>query len=227
MRFCFVAGLLAVAAGAAAENTAGDVPPGARVSSVVRPDARSGRLIRSSVAIPSKKVKGQSVWAEAAKSVDQYVREKAQEYEVDPLLVHSVIQAESNYNPVAVSRKGAQGLMQLMPGTARRFEVRNTFDPQQNIDGGVRYLKYLLDLFGNQTSPEKLAIAAYNAGEGAVLKYGGVPPYQETTQYVHKVVDRLESKRNTAAKQQTPAQPRVVEFVDARGVVHIQTRYEP
>ena len=108
----------------------------------------------------------------------------AAEQSVPPELLHSVIQVESNYNPGAVSPKGAQGLMQLMPETARRFGVPNSFDPVENIQGGAKYLKYLLELYkGDYPS----ALAAYNAGEKAVAKYGGIPPYAETQNYVAQV----------------------------------------
>ena len=106
-------------------------------------------------------------------------------YGVPDKLVAAVIRAESAFNPQAVSRKGAQGLMQLMPGTASVLGVRNSFDPRQNIDGGVRHLRGLIDRFGNNLP---LAIAAYNAGERAVLSYGGIPPYPETQDYVTKVL---------------------------------------
>jgi len=106
-------------------------------------------------------------------------------YGVPDKLVTAVIRAESAFNPQAVSRKGAQGLMQLMPGTASVLGVRNSFDPGQNIDGGVRHLRGLIDRFGNNLP---LAIAAYNAGERAVLSYGGIPPYPETQDYVTKVL---------------------------------------
>ncbi len=112
----------------------------------------------------------------------------AQQNRISPRLVHSVIQVESNYDPNAVSPKGAQGLMQLIPATARRFGVSNVFDPEDNIQGGARYLKHLLELYKGD---EALALAAYNAGEGAVSRYGGVPPYPETRQYVAKVQHRL------------------------------------
>ncbi len=223
MRACFiVAGLGLAVSTALAADPAGDAP--ARLTSVVRADRRTGRLVRSLASNPAKK---QTAWQQAARSLDTYVRQTAQRYEVDPLLVDSVIRAESNYNPFAVSSKGAQGLMQLMPGTARRFSVSNSFDPAENIDGGVRYLTYLLKLFGNERSPEQLALAAYNAGEGAVFKYGGVPPYPETTQYVKKVVHGVQARRAAVPEPPEPLRPRVVEFVDAQGVVHIQTRYEP
>ncbi len=112
---------------------------------------------------------------------------------VDSALLHAVITAESNYNPKAISVKGATGLMQLMPQTARRFGVTNIFDPKQNIQGGARYLAYLLDMFNNNSM---LAVAAYNAGENAVIRHGNkVPPYRETIDYVGKVMKRYNSLR--------------------------------
>lgn len=116
---------------------------------------------------------------------------------VNPSLITAIIEAESNFRPDAVSPKGAIGLMQIMPGTAIRFNVNDPFDPHQNIDGGTRYMRYLLSLFrGNMP----LALAAYNAGENTVKKYGAIPPYKETTSYVRKVLSffkSLESKKNS------------------------------
>lgn len=112
---------------------------------------------------------------------DPLIEHYANRYGVDPTLVRAVIQVESNFNPNCVSKKGARGLMQLMPATARRFGVTNINDPEQNIHGGVRFLSYLMRLF-NDDLPRVLA--GYNAGENAVLKYGGIPPYNETTTYV-------------------------------------------
>ena len=113
------------------------------------------------------------------------VHEASERWGVSPALVHAVITAESNYDPEALSRAGAMGLMQLMPGTARRFGVADPWDPEQNVHGGVRYLRELLDRFQNL----KLALAAYNAGEGAVEQHGNqVPPYQETQTYVQRVM---------------------------------------
>jgi len=106
---------------------------------------------------------------------------------IDSALLHAVITVESNYNPRAVSKKGAAGLMQLMPETARRYNVADVFDPAQNIRAGAQYLADLMKMFGNNV---RLALAAYNAGEGAVVKYGmQVPPYPETVAYVPKVID--------------------------------------
>ncbi len=113
------------------------------------------------------------------------INRTAREHGIDPDLIKAIIRVESNFNPGAVSRKGAQGLMQLMPATAADHAVTDVFDPAQNIAGGVRYLRKLLDLFGGDL---RLALAAYNAGENAVLRYHGIPPYPETQQYVRKVV---------------------------------------
>mgnify|MGYP006291823431 FL=1 len=108
---------------------------------------------------------------------------------VDPSLVHAVIRAESAYRPRAQSHAGACGLMQLMPATAKRFGVRDIWDPEQNIEGGVAYLRFLQDLFAGDI---RLALAAYNAGEGAVAKYGNrIPPYRETRAYVRRVLEYL------------------------------------
>jgi len=107
------------------------------------------------------------------------------EYGVDKSLVKAVIHAESGYNPNAVSPKGAQGLMQLMPKTAQGLKVSNSFDPKENIRGGIRYLRFLLDTFKGDVS---LALAAYNAGLSRVSQYGGVPPYRETQDYVSRVL---------------------------------------
>jgi len=110
----------------------------------------------------------------------------AKTYSLEPALIHAVITAESAYNPLARSPKGAKGLMQLMPGTAERYGVRNPLDPRQNILGGAAYLRDLLTMFGNDI---QLALAAYNAGEGAVARHGGrIPPYRETLDYVPKVL---------------------------------------
>jgi len=113
------------------------------------------------------------------------IREISMRHGVDPRLVESVIRAESAFNPTAVSRTGARGLMQLMPQTAAILGVRDSFDPRQNIEGGVRHLRYLLDRYPGNVS---LAVAAYNAGEGAVDSHRGIPPFAETQQYVQRVL---------------------------------------
>lgn len=105
---------------------------------------------------------------------------------VDPILVKALIQVESGYRPKARSRKGAMGLMQLMPATAREYKVRNPFDPKANIEAGIKHLKALLDHFGTERT--ELALAAYNAGPGAVEKFNGIPPYRETRNYVSRIL---------------------------------------
>ncbi len=128
------------------------------------------------------------------------VQSKSRQYNMDPNLVKAVIKAESNWNPKAVSRKGAMGLMQLMPSTAYNLSVGNSFDPEENVDGGIRYLKYLIEKFdGNLT----LALAAYNAGPKAVERYGTVPPIAETHQYVKKVLTLYGGKTEVATDSRT------------------------
>jgi soluble lytic murein transglycosylase-like protein len=116
------------------------------------------------------------------------IRGAAQRHGVPEQLISAVIRVESGYNARAVSRKGARGLMQLMPGTAAILGVRDSFDPVENIDGGVRHLRGLLDRFGNDLP---LVLAAYNAGEGAVNTYRGIPPYAETQSYVERILSLL------------------------------------
>jgi len=116
---------------------------------------------------------------------DSLIERAAKEQNLDASFVSALIRAESNYEPRAISRKGARGLMQLMPATAKRLSVRKPFDPESNVRGGVRYLRELVDRFGDR--PE-LILAAYNAGEQAVEAYGGVPPYRETLAYVSRIM---------------------------------------
>ncbi len=116
---------------------------------------------------------------------DPVIRETSKRYDLDYALVKAVIKAESNFDPLAISRAGAKGLMQLMPGTAKALGVNDSFHPADNIEGGVRHLRYLLDLFDGNL---QLALAAYNAGEETVFRYSGLPPYQETRTYVQRVL---------------------------------------
>jgi soluble lytic murein transglycosylase-like protein len=229
-----------------------------RVVSVVRTDSRTGKLVRTVVnsAQPARKpVAPIAAQPEASKpdtakpvsaqagnpesmAISQTVERIAARHSLPPQLIHSVIKVESNYNPWAVSPKGAFGLMQLIPSTARRFGVSNIFDPEDNINGGARYLKYLLGLYdGNYT----LALAAYNAGEGAVARYGAVPPYPETVNYVRQVGLRFGAQPVAAAQPEPkpiPAEPaeassvpppepapaRIEQIVEANGTVRYVSR---
>ena len=157
--------------------------------------------------------------------VDTYIVDSSRRYGLDPLLIYSQMHQESTFKQRAVSYKGASGLMQLMPATARRLGVTNIFDPKQNIDGGVKYMRMLLDMFGGDVD---LALAGYNAGEGAVMKYGNqIPPYSETQEYVRRISARYASiSDGTFAhnyRRVTNAQAAKLEKKDARPL----TVYEP
>lgn len=149
---------------------------------------------------------------------------------IHPDLVFAVAAVESNFNAHAVSEKGAQGLMQLMPDTAARFGVVDAFNPAENVLGGVRYMRYLLDMFHGDS---RLALAAYNAGENVVLAGHRIPPYPETRRYVEKIMKMFGGKKpllQSAVRKPLPvtrpAQPPLRSFVDAAGVVHV-TDSEP
>jgi len=135
--------------------------------------------------------------------VDSFIVDSGKRNSVDPLLLYSIMHQESTFKRGAISPKGARGLMQLMPGTAARFGVRNIFDPRQNIEGGARYVRFLLDQFDGNIP---LTLAGYNAGEGAVMKYGNnVPPYAETREYVRRISKRYALIRDPlAAQNSTP-----------------------
>jgi len=126
-----------------------------------------------------------SFWSEKMKQYDSIIQSVAFEHGVNADFVHAVIKAESAYNRWAISRAGAQGLMQLMPATAAIYGVKDVFDPEQNIRGGVKFLEVLLKLYDGD--PKK-TLAAYNAGQEAVKKYGGIPPYEETRTYIQRVM---------------------------------------
>jgi soluble lytic murein transglycosylase len=163
------------------------------------------------------------------KMYETLIHSTAKEHRMDPALIQAVIQAESNFDPYAVSRKGAQGLMQLLPQTAWALSVQDPFDPRANIKGGTSYLRQLLDRFSGDLS---LALAAYNAGEDAVRRYGGIPPYQETKQYVTKVLSLYNKKApspssnassNSKAKVPQKNQPppsRVYRSIDENGLAY-------
>ncbi|HEY7336395.1 MAG TPA: lytic transglycosylase domain-containing protein [Bryobacteraceae bacterium] len=202
-----------------------------RKTFVVRVDRNTGRLVRRELA-PAAPTKRTSVKT-APPAIANLVDQSARAHGVDPRLVHSVIQVESNYDPNAVSPKGAEGLMQLTPPTARMLGVSNSFDPGENIEAGVKYLRYLQDLYKD----DRLALAAYNAGPGAVEKFKAIPPFPETRKYVEKVGQRY-NEAKAATPVQSAAGPaaakidpvvdeekysKIEQFVDKDGRLHIQT----
>jgi soluble lytic murein transglycosylase-like protein len=223
---CFISALAMMLAASPLKMSAAD--SATQKSLVVRADPRTGKLVRSVTSV--KGPSGAAPRSEASMNIPEMVEQAARDNHVDPLLVHSLIQVESNYNPYAVSSKGAQGLMQLMPGTARGLGVSDSFDPRQNIEAGVRYLKYLQDLYKD----DRLALAAYNAGPGAVQKYKWIPPYPETQNYVNRVGEQYGAAKKAAAQHlAAPAappvgvmeetRPKLEPFVDAEGRLHLRT----
>ena len=249
MRFCFILGWSAGLAVIAAH--AGDWSSKQHITSVVRSDVRTGKLVRSTIVtprlVPEQRVAENVITPRVVSAapvaeeqpapptgIDEAVDQIAARNSLPASLIHSVIKVESNYNPFAVSPKGAQGLMQLIPSTARRFGVGDVFNPIQNIQGGARYLKYLLDLYHDDRN---LALAAYNAGEGAVAKYGTVPPYRETQNYLQLVAEQLKKSRAKSAAaagknarpvkaaETTPAEPNHIrKVVERDGTVRYVTR---
>jgi soluble lytic murein transglycosylase-like protein len=151
--------------------------------------------------------------------IDAAIDEAASRHNVDPNLVRAVIKVESNFNPNAVSRKGAMGLMQLMPQTARQLKVSNPFDPEQNVDAGVRHLKQLMENYGGDV---KLTLAAYNAGQGAVARSSGVPHFAETRNYVKRITQLYYGGSGPDSRfLQSPMHDPIHVQRDAQGVLHI------
>jgi len=238
MRFCCqVLSLAALGGGllAGAEVANPTIEP-VRKLATVRVDPGSGRLVRRTTVIAPKVIPPVVVAGAGVDSgnaplqlapdagVNEIIDKVARQYSMDPLLVHSVIQVESSYNKYAVSPKGAQGMMQLIPSTARTLGVKNPFDARENIEAGVRYLKQLQAAFRD----DRLALAAYNSGPAAVTKYGSIPPYAETRNYVYQVGKRWGAARR--AVETKPAgskveQPKIIEqFVDSEGRLHLRMR---
>ena len=215
------------------------------VRTTVRVDRGSGRLVRTQLILPREVPPIEVIPRDAIApaqigvptaarkpgpagkaDVDLLVEQSAATHGVDPILAKSVLQVESNYNQYALSPKGAMGLMQLMPATAKQLGVLNAFDARQNIEGGVKYLRYLKTKFDD----DRLVLAAYNAGEAAVKKHGWIPPYPETIDYVYKVGKKYgDAKRHAAPPAiatliELPETlvPRIQQVVDADGRIHLQ-----
>ena len=166
----------------------------AKVESIAKEIALANRPAPALIATPDGgfAVASNLAWTTGNNRVDGFIRQYGTQYGVDPYLIYCLMSQESSFISGAVSPKGAQGLMQLMPGTAARYGVTNPYDVAQNIKGGTRYLKDLLQMFNGRVD---LALAGYNAGEGAVMKYGNtIPPYDETRNYVRLILKRYTKK---------------------------------
>lgn len=202
----------------------------------VRVDAKTGRLVRVPVRRKARSaqrrgknadqgsplVQGSREPASAPVHLRTLIVETARRYDIEPEWVLAIVRQESNFNPFAVSVKGAKGLMQLMPATAERFGVNDIFDPAENVHGGIQYLRFLLDRYeGNR----ELVLAAYNAGEGAVDRYDGIPPYAETQDYVERVEERHRRASNAAdlAPEETEPRVRIIARKDPSGALRFET----
>jgi soluble lytic murein transglycosylase-like protein len=174
---------------------------------------RIGRIEREAPGVANEAGWQERGWTSGNSAIDQAIRTNGSRFGVDPYLVFLVIEQESHFRPRVVSPKGARGLMQLMPGTARRFAVRNSFDPADNIRGGTQYLKDLLTMFNGRVD---LALASYNAGEGRVISYGNkVPPFQETQNYVRRIGQRYKKGTRVQNDAQTAPATRVTRVTPA------------
>ena len=219
------------------ESKGGSAAPGEVISVVRRYEVGeddAGRLVRVAGRIAEADVSseqgvqvvqgrlGQS-WQKRRLDIVSLVRRTALRHKVDPDLIYAVIRQESNFDPFAVSHKGALGLMQLMPDTAARFGVKDIFDPAENVDGGVRLLRYLLDRYEGDRIR---ALAAYNAGEAAVERYDGVPPYRETLDYVDRVSRSYVASKAAVSSNIANSEKsrKVVIRIDPSGAIRFETQ---
>ncbi len=205
----------------------------------VRTDARSGRLIRTLAKVrgggrasdgPAKGPGNEIAQRQRVRSrpvdIDSLARQAGERHNVDPKLIQAVMRQESNYDVFAVSPKGALGLMQLMPGTALQFGVKDIFDPAENVEGGVKFLRHLLDRYDGDHSR---TLAAYNAGEAAVDRYKGIPPYPETEDFVERVSRFLAPGKDFVAGDEDdghsgkPLRPRIVVYEEPSGLIRFET----
>jgi len=192
-----------------------NVPPTERAAPELAAQQAAARRAEAAAQRP----RARAVVAQPAHDPNQFntlIEKYAERHQVDPRLIWALIKAESNFNPRAVSPKGAKGLMQLMPGTAQRYGVTNVFDPEDNIQGGVRYLRFLLDLFQNDV---RHSVAAYNAGENAVLRVRGIPPYRETIEHVKRVVNLYGTDRHPGSPLETVDPSQMYVYRDKDGNV--------
>jgi Transglycosylase SLT domain/Domain of unknown function (DUF4124) len=175
--------------------------PGGQVKKTTKVHAESRGPASSSAAVRQEQTSmGSRRTEDIPVSYVNIINSACERYGVDPSLVHAIVKVESDFNPFAISRKGAMGLMQLMPQTASTMNVRNTFSPHENIEGGVKYLRYLLDRYEGNLS---LSLAAYNSGETSVKKWGTIPPYKETQDYVKKIMQIYNGTGKTFAPRYT------------------------
>ena len=201
----------------------------------IREDPKTGRLIRvgsgrkvrrisaARLAASGSGLEGIQGHSPQTVELENLVQEAGRRHDIDPELIRAVIRQESGFNPLAVSHKGAQGLMQLMPETARRLGVQDVFDPAENVLGGAKLLRQLMDRYEGDLD---LALAAYNAGEAAVERYGGLPPYRETTDYVDRITQAYGSHANDGsivAAETIPPRPRIRAAIGADGSLLIET----
>jgi soluble lytic murein transglycosylase-like protein len=179
-----------------------DFPNAVRIQAAPKPSPQTKRLIQLTSMPINPSLGG---FTTGSSDIDSFIVESGRRNSVDPLLLYSIMHQESSFKSRALSNKGARGLMQLMPFTASRFGVTNIWDPKQNIEGGARYMRFLLNLFKGDV---RLALAGYNAGEGAVMKYGyQVPPYSETREYVRRIGNRYSLIRDPQAIAQANTAP--------------------
>lgn len=201
----------------------------------IREDPKTGRLIRVGSGrkvrtIPAAQSAARASGLEGIQGLstptvelEDLVQEAGRRHDIDPELIRAVMRQESGFNPLAVSRKGAQGLMQLMPETAKRLGVQDVFDPAENVLAGAKLLRQLMDRYEGDID---LALAAYNAGEGAVERYGGLPPYRETVDYVDRITRNYGPQADAGsqmAAESAPRKPRIRAMVTADGALIFET----
>ncbi len=191
---------------------------GVRIFTNIAPKGPVQDLKMSGHSLPSEGISASGGDKKADPNYDVIIDKYAEEYRVDPALIRSMIATESSFNPKAVSRKGAQGLMQLMPATAARIGVRDAFDPEENIRGGTKHMRFLLDTFGNDLN---LSLAAYNAGENLVQRLGRVPDFKETHDYVRTIKERYGKSTMPVDSEALSRGPATFRYLDENGILHL------